>query len=343
MTRWLSSNMVKFHQETKNEYRNKLANELKDGCEITSTAEYIAEYSSYLSRNNKKIEPVDNHPINKNVQTLAEQTHIDIFYRCFPYTGQPYMLVTNNPGFTDAYYYLKVGEGKLYNQINKVDGGLDPTEMARIGAHHIVGWLNSTNITNLFDKLIDSKNNPLNLSKPSDGKTYLQKRTAHYWKHHAREQTIQGKNWDNIDFDQEIDLTTGFFNDFYYTTAYKLSTPDNSGIKNFTTEIENGLRQEIEYAKPKLVIAAGSEGWKQIYDAYESNLEPLQGSVVSRKISEAKRGLYRVNTDNSPKYVVALKHPSCGGKYEKELIPKLEQEQPLRLQNNSQFETLPGK
>ncbi|QSG02908.1 hypothetical protein AArcS_1698 [Natranaeroarchaeum sulfidigenes] len=321
--------MAGFHQQTKNEYRNKLANQLEDGKEITSAAEYIAEYSSYLSRSSGKTRPADSHPINKTVQTLADQAHIDLFYRCFPYTGQPYMLVTTNPGFPDPYYYLKVGEGRLYNQVDKTGGGLDPTEMARIGAHHIVGWLSGTNLTNLFDELVDSKNKILDLSKPPEGETYLQERTAQYWKYYAREQVIRGKDLEEIDFDREIDLTTGFFNDFYYTTTYKFSTPDSGGTKNFTTEIENDIRHEIECAKPKLVIAAGSKGWKQIYDAYESNLEPLQGSVISRKISEAKRGLYRVKTNNSPQYIVALKHPSYGGNYTEELIPKLEQERPL--------------
>jgi hypothetical protein len=335
MASWLDSNMAQFHRSAKNEYRDKLANDLEDGSNIATAAEYVAEYSSYLSRHKGKVKPADDHPICKSVQSLAEQAHMDVFYRCFPYTGQPYMLVTINPGFPDPYSYLKVGEGRLYNQVDTVEGDLDPAEMARIGAHHIVGWLKGTNLPKLFDEMVYGGSNPLKLSKPPDGETYLQKRTASYWKYHAREQIMRGKDWDNLEFSREIDLTTGFFNDFYYTTAYKFSTPDSGGTKSFTTEIEHDLRSEIECAQPKLVIAAGSKGWKRVYDAYKSNLEPLQASSVSRKISEAKRGLFKVQTDESPEYIVALKHPSYGGKYEEELIPKLEAENLLGLRDDS--------
>ncbi len=347
---WLEPEMAEFHQKTKEwywaEYKAMIEKQYGEPpTESDAVMEYAREFSEYelpgIDGNLQNQDGVD-----RAVEELLATTSPDVFYRCQPYTNQPFMLVTNNPGFPDLYSYLRNGEGMMYNATpaqgeNKVSTKHDVAQMARISAHYIVSWISDKNITNLFKKLVEYLD-PEFLSDGSiqdttvaqansetfDIDEYLQLRAAKYWRHYVSHALSRETGWDDLSPAAEVNPQQGFLGDFYYTTAYKLSTKDSGAIPS---NVNSGaiLKKEIEMVEPSVLFIAGSHAWETIREFDNPSL--IDPEDRNKSISDVKRNVYEIET-GPVDYTVALKHPSIGGKYEDEALDPDEEHQPGLIQ-----------
>lgn len=310
----MRADMAAHHRETRKQYWESLS-----GNEFISTAtEYGQEFGSYDVSSSGAADDT----INSMVNRLLQDSHEDVFTRSFPFTDQPFMILTINPGMPDLLPYLNTGEGMLYNRCEREDGRLDPSQMAMIGAHYIVKWLRSTNFPTFLKRVVEQDVSSsigadfLQMSPEEwDEADYFQSRSARYWRTSTVHEAIQADDSPTID-----DLTpsisasidSGILGDFYYSTAYKLSTPSESGIVDMEL-VQNQLRKEIEIADPIVLFTCGGKVYDQIRNIYKGDLIPQADSVLADGIMESRNGVFRVDQSSGPEYLVCLRHPNFIG------------------------------
>jgi len=219
--------------------------------------------------------------------------------RFFPENNQSVALVAANPGLASTPEFYLQGEGALLNECNE---NID--QMATISKNYLPEYLNRdsnswSDLINIVRKGIpDMRYNHESLSK------YLYNDTCSH-------------PYENLRDMNQVDHERGFFNDIYYTNAYKFATNGVSDIENWKFAVDNLLR-ELDIVDPKIVICASKLSWEMIFNGLsKEQISSVNDSPITtdwykmrgnKEVDKARYAVY--NTDNY--LVVNIRHPARG-------------------------------
>jgi hypothetical protein len=263
----------------------------KEIFENISTGEYATTFSA---------EDVD-------IDALDERASLDVFYRCFPYTGQDTMMVSINPGIVSS---IKSGsEGAMHAAV-----GPDFDAKATISMHYILlyhlGMQTDSDIRTprLFSRLAaESSSDRFTDADATD--EYFQLNAAAEWEEAAREINPDDfEDWLSKNSEDQVDPSKGFLSEVYYSVAYKLATENASSVnEKLTREL---LPKEIGIVDPSLIITCGALPWDTLYAEYGDILTPAQGGNVPSNVSEAAGTVFKSKIAGDIRYIAVLQHMS---------------------------------
>jgi len=293
---YLAPEARKYHEETLYQSLYQVA----ENYGIRSVRDYLHHFASGID------EQLANSTQFESPEETARSAEMASLYRCFPAQDQPYMLITNNPG----------GGSDTEHAMHRATGG-DVNQMAGSCRNFIIPWLQKKGKLCVLLEKISSIATRGDLATMSDFSEYSQVNQAKSWIDHVKsvvdpqqpDTAKQAVEWSMNNPEAGVQIDNGFFNDFYYSVAYKLLSDRTNDLNKKEKQLaRKQILDEVRVVDPDVIICSGSLAWESL-QPFMQDVNPIGQSSFGRKI-KASRGVYEANIAGQTRYVLAVLHPS---------------------------------
>lgn len=252
----------------------------------------ITNAYDYVQKFGPKDPDINESLIDQNAD-LWKEAPLDIHSRMFPYNGQEYMILLNNPGMVQRVSkFISQGEGRRLQK-----AGNDFQRRSKISAHYFPEWVDGHPGWRRLFNVLNKTATDLQVGPRDTRERYIQAEVAKRYRE------------SEPDADLPMDTEQGLYGDFYITNTHKFSTPRSShvwdsAVRSVDTEY---FPKELEIAQPKTAIVMGGVAWWVFESAVGvDSLTPIGDSVFPDNFNHYSGGVFEWNDG----FAVVVRHPA---------------------------------
>lgn len=228
---------------------------------------------------------------------LWKAAPLDVHSRMFPYNGQKYTILLNNPGMVRRLSkFINRGEGRRLH-----DAGDDLERRSKISAHYFSEYVDDHDGWKTFFDALSEATSTVDVRSREEWRDYIQAEAAERYREAEPDAPLR------------MNTSQGLYGDFYVTNAHKFSTPRSSHIWDsaLQTVASEYVTQELELVQPQTTFVMGGVAWQVFSDAVgPERLTPIGDSTLPDNFNQYRGGVFEYDGQ----YAVVIRHPGMMNK-----------------------------